>query len=106
MFRLPDPAETLRTDVDVVMPTREGAETRQVVCHFRALPTDELAALAAQGDAEYLAGVIADWEAIADHEGKPLPCNVETRLQLGRIPCFARAAIRAYQERIAPEKNS
>ena len=37
-----------------------------------------------------------------DEEG----IKTETRLQLGRIACFARAAISAYQDRIAPRKNS
>ena len=106
MFRLPAPDQTLPTEVDVVMPTRDGSETRRMTCHFRLLPTDELAAVAGRGDAEYLAAIIADWEGVEDHEGKPLPCNDETRLQLGRIACFARAAIRAYQDRIAPGKNS
>lgn len=106
MFRLPNPDESLPTEVTVLVPTAEGVDERTVTLAFRPLPTDEVDALARQGDAELLAEVITSWDGVCGTDGEVLPCTRPHRLLVGRIACFARAAVAAYMDRIAPAKNS
>ena len=95
-FRLADPEATYRTAVHVDVPSDDGPQTQECAVWFRLLPPGEGRALAAAGDAAFLAAVVADWEGVLEHDGAAIDCTPESISRLAEVAYFARAVGAAY----------
>ncbi|MXW01571.1 MAG: hypothetical protein F4X59_17425 [Holophagales bacterium] len=95
-LRLADPDALYPTRVEVDVPGVD--KPLECVLHFRLLEPADVRELLLDGDVEYFAGVVADWEEVEDHEGNPLEFSRENVEKLGRIQYVVASVVRAYGE--------
>lgn len=105
VFRLADPSQLYPGTVTVQTP--DGGEGRFPV-RWRLLPSTEIDALLAQGSDVLAKRAVAGWDAVADHDGKPVPYSGETLDRLLEHGYVRRAIVDSFLRWSAGflEKNS
>ncbi len=96
-FRLADPDAVYETAVTISVPASGGPEEREFTAHFRLPAPAAVRAAALEGDPQFMLCVLAGWDGIEGHDGKPLdfsPANVE---KLAGIAYFARGVAAAFE---------
>lgn len=106
MFKLAHPDTLYPTEVDILVPAADGAETQRATLLFRCLGVTEFADLSRQGDAALLERAIGGWEGILDHEGRPVEFGSGRLGELLDLPFFVQGAVNGYLDRFTLRKNS